>query len=172
MFMVEARTVGAVFSIGKNKSRENVAFFPEEPLIKSPWLIWTKEGTQYSGFVSLKNKKIGVVEEYSYTPEFLQFIHDNCTVIEAVDDHTLFKLLKLGKLDYIVAEKHNGEFIIEKTKTTGITNFPQYPVKVDGLYIMFMKTSFAVNDVFTFNKLLTEYKLSKDGQALYKKYFQ
>jgi len=170
---IESASVDGVFSIGITEERKKIGRFPSEPLIMTPWVIWadSKSKLAYSGFESLKGKKIGVVSGYSYTPEFWSYIKTNSAIVESNDDSILFKQLSGGRVDFIVAEYGNGLDLLGNLSITSVKAFLDNPVKTDGLYLMFSAKRVDDVTVKKFDEALKGFKNTSQYKELYRRYF-
>lgn len=160
----------ALFSANYTKEREMYAYYPSVPLVESPWVIWTREGTM-SSLADLKGKRIGVVTGYSYTQEFWEFILVYCTVEEVYSDELNFRKLKIGRLDALVAELGNGLYIRQKVGAYNVLPNENVVVKSDGLYIMFNRTTVKKDFVDRFSEELARFRQSKQYRDMQDDYF-
>ena len=92
-----AGKIDALYSSSTSKKRREHCHFPEESLIVSPWVLFIRKEDQgklkFDSFRDLKGKKIGVVRDYSYTPEFWEFLNAERNYQLAVTDQQNFKKL-------------------------------------------------------------------------------
>jgi polar amino acid transport system substrate-binding protein len=174
LHMVTTGETDGLFSANFAKEREAFAFFPEEPLIVSPWVIWvrTDSGINFKEFNDLAGLNCGVVRGYSYTPEFWDFLKSKGRFSEVADDETNFKKLDAKRVDYTVSELGNGYQILKKFNLKGITPILHTPVKKDGLYIMFNKNRVSKEFTDEFSKALKEFKDTSEYNLLYNSYFK
>ncbi len=77
--MLEMGKTDALFSANFTRERTAYAYYPKEPLIQSPWVVWVRKGDgfTFNALSDLKYKKVGVVRGYSYTGEFWDYIKNN-----------------------------------------------------------------------------------------------
>ncbi|MCB9480883.1 MAG: amino acid ABC transporter substrate-binding protein [Desulfobacteraceae bacterium] len=174
LHMVTTGEVDALFSANYSKEREEFAFYPKEPLIVSPWVVWVKEGSgiDFKTFDDLAGLNCGVVRGYSYTPEFWDFLKTKGRFSEVADDETNFKKLNVDRVDYTVSELGNGYQIINKLGIKGLVPILHTPIKEDGLYIMFNKDRISQDFVDEFSKALEDFKKTMEFQQLYNNYFK
>ncbi len=161
--MLENGNADALFSVNFTQDRSNVAFYPEEPIVVSPWVMWVREedGLNFESFDDLIGKRVGVVRGYSYTPEFWMFIKQHQLYQEVVSDELNFKKLSAGRLDYIAAELGNGLYLYRTLNLEKkIIPLLKTPLKKDGLFIIFNKDK--VSRTFV-DKFSTELKKLKEG---------
>ncbi|MBN2651803.1 MAG: transporter substrate-binding domain-containing protein [Spirochaetales bacterium] len=169
--MIETNNAHGLFSANYTEDRTKFAWYPSESLIDSPWVIFGKKNSTYTGFESLKGKRIGTVRGYSYTAEFLNYINENCIVDEASDDETNFLKLDKGRIDFTVGDYGNGITIIKSAKYQDIKGFTDNPIKKDGLFLIFNKTKVNKEFVDKFSETLKDFKQTNMYKSLYNKYF-
>lgn len=168
---LETGRADGLFSANYTKDRTAFARYPEEVLVESPWLIWTRSNTAITSLADLKGKRIGVVLGYSYTPEFWDFIENNCVVERVFSDKTNFKKLSVGRLDAIIAEYGNGVHITQELGIDDIKPVWDFEIKRDGLYVIFNKRKFDKKFVQEFSNRLKAFKKTKEYRAIEAKYF-
>lgn len=174
LHMVASGEVDALFSANYSRERENFVFYPKEPLIVSPWVLWVKEGSgiDFKTFEDLSGLNCGVVRGYSYTEDFWDFLKTKGRFSEVSDDETNFKKLEAGRIHYTVSELGNGYQIIRELGLKGIIPVLHTPVKKDGLYIIFNKNLNSKEFVENFSNAIEEFKKTSEYQLLYNKYFK
>jgi polar amino acid transport system substrate-binding protein len=160
LLMLKNGEVDALFSANYTQERTTFAYYPEETIMDSPWVIWTrtKDKITFTSLTDLKGKHIGVVRGYSYTPEFWRTLKSLNNYEGVSDDETNFKKLNAGRIDMLVAELGNGYDIINRLGLSGITPHKKHPIKTDGLYIIFNKTKVSEEFVKRFSKNLKQLK--------------
>ena len=174
LYMVEKSKADALFSANFTEDRTQFAYYPDEPIVQSPWVIWSREEDdfKFNTLNDLKNKKIGVVRGYSYTPEFLEFLKTHAKVDEVTDDATNFKKLNAARVDLTVSELGNGYHIIKNLKLDKIVPHTDHPIKTDGLYIIFNKESVSQAFVTQFSNELKKLKKESVYQIWHEEFFQ
>jgi polar amino acid transport system substrate-binding protein len=172
--MIETDTADALFSANFSDERAVFAHYPEETIVASPWVVWSRaeDNLQYRGLSDLKGKKVGVVRGYSYTPEFWEALKTIGTIDEATDDETNFRKLNVSRIDMLVAELGNGYAITKKQNYSNIIPHPDHPIKSDGLYIMFNKSRVSETFVKQFSDTLKQLKSEALYQYLHDEYFK
>ncbi len=170
--MVQFGEATALFSANFTPDREMYTFYPEEVLVDSPWVIWTKDRDDIKTLEDLKGKTIGVVLGYSYTPEFWDFIETYCKVEKVHSDEINFTKLSFGRLDAIVAECGNGIYLTKKIGDPSIRPQPDITIKNEGLYIIFSRSSESKEFVEMFSTELRKFKKTEEFKALKKKYLE
>lgn len=168
---LEVGNADALFSANYTKDRTSFARYPDEVLVESPWIIWTRRGDKVNSLDDLKGRRVGVVLGYSYTDEFWEFIETFCQVERVFTDKTNFKKLEIGRLYAIVAEYGNGYHIVQEEKLDNIEPNWGVEIKRDGLYVMFSKKTVSEAFVKAFSKELKQYKGTDEYRRLELKYF-
>jgi len=174
IIMMEKGQADALFSANYAKEREAFAWYPDEPLIQSPWVLWVREkdGLKFESYENLNGKRIGVVRGYSYTPEFWDFIQKHAEPDEVTDDETNFRKLNGGRIDYAVAEMGNGYHLLKKLGLKRIVPLKDKPIKSDGLYLIFNKKRVSKETVERFSAELKKFKQEEAYQILCRQYFE
>ncbi|MGM0418870.1 MAG: substrate-binding periplasmic protein [Thermodesulfobacteriota bacterium] len=174
VYMLENGQADALFSANYTKEREDFAFYPDEPLIVSPWVVWVKADSdiKFEEYSDLAGLTAGVVRGYSYTDEFWSFLKSKGKYDEVAADETNFKKLKINRIDYTVAELGNGYNIMEKLNIEGLKPLLDNPVKKDGLYMIFNKDRVSQETVEEFSETLKKFKNQKEYELLYNNYFK
>lgn len=168
--MLENGTMDALFSANYAPERKQYALYPEEPLISSPWVVWVREGYEIESMQELQSMRVGAVRQYSYTPEFWEFIQTNSRVETVGNDETNFKKLSAGRLDATVAELANGLYLRKKLGIKNIVPIRHLIVKESGLYIIFNKKNVSEEFVNEFSQELSAFKETLEYRNLYEKY--
>lgn len=168
--MLEDGSADAIFSANYAPARERYAAYPDEPLISTPWVIWSRSGHRFTSMEDLRNLRIGVVRQYSYTPEFWKFIQANCRVEKVSNDETNFKKLSAGHLNATVAELANGLYLLKKLDIKNIVPITHLKIRETGLYIIFSKKSVPHAFVEEFSRELSAFKATPQFRLLHDKY--
>ncbi|MBG0776120.1 MAG: transporter substrate-binding domain-containing protein [Desulfovibrionaceae bacterium] len=167
--LLEGRT-DALFSANWTRRRAVLAHYPAEPLVKSPWVVWTRADAHiaYKEISDLAPLRVGVVNGYSYTSELWVFLQQHGNYEAVADDETNFRKLAMGRVDAVVAELHNGRHLLAQLGLTGIEPREDAPIKTDGLYILFAKNRVPEAFVRRFSEELRRFRASSDYSALRK----
>ena len=168
LYELKTGNAHALFSANMTQERKEYAYYPEESLFHSPWVIWGRKNSAvtYNGFQDLSGKVVGVVQGYSYTPEFWNFIQKHSRIEEVTYDDQMFRMLQLGRVDFVVAELRNGYHIVSQLGLDNIVPFVHLPIKIDGLYIIFNKRKVPESFVKKFSDELRKYKSSLEYHRL------
>lgn len=171
--MLRADRVDGLFSANFTEDRLRFARYPDETLIRSPWVIWgrTETGFAYDDLSDLAGKRIGVVNGYSYTPSFWKYIRKHAIVDGTTTDETNFRKLAAGRLDCLIAELGNGLFLHRTLGLDNVVPFPESPIKVDGLYLIFNRDRVSEETVARFSEALKVFKAGPAYSELHQKYF-
>ena len=169
ILMLEKGKADALFSANFKIARTGYAFYPEEAIINSPWVLWVREGEgfKFRSFDDLSGNKIGMVRGYSYTSDLWNFVKKHTIYDEVYSDELNFKKLKAGRVDFIPAELRNGLHIVKSLRFNKIIPIVENPIKNDGLYIIFNKNSVKKTFVDRFSDELKKLK----QESLYKKLY-
>ena len=160
----------AIFSASHTPGRALFLRYPDEPLFISSWIIWTKTNSSIQTLDDLKGKKIGVVQGFSYTLKFWDFIRTYCQVEEAHKDDTNFKMLSLGRVDAIAAEYGNGLKLVQALGDKTIKPVPGIEIKRSGMYIAFNREHTSEEFVRRFSDELRAFKQTDEHRAIREKY--
>lgn len=161
----------ALFSANHTADREVFARYPEEPIVMSPGVIWSRKGSRIDSLESLKGKTIGVVLGYSYTREFWEFIETYCQVEKVTSDKINFNKLENGRLDATIAEYGNGVHLVRTLDLKSVAPVRGIEIKTDGLYIIFKKERFTEAFTDRFSEELKRFKGTHEYRELSEKYF-
>ncbi|MGE0085472.1 MAG: substrate-binding periplasmic protein [Desulfococcaceae bacterium] len=168
--------VDAAYSLSFNEKRKAACHFPEESLIDTKWILFIRKKDEgkliFNTFNDLKNKKIGIVRAYAYTPEFWQFLESEKNYEEVTNDEQNFKKLMADRIDYVAADHMNASSLLKKSGLSGqVAPLSENPIRVTPLYIIFNKQKVQQEFVNEFSVKLKEFKSSQDYKILYQKYF-
>lgn len=167
MEMVRFGEADGLLNVNHTPERAIFYRFPDEPLVETPWNIWTRKGMTIRSLEELKGKKIGVVLGYAYTAEFWDFILTHCIVEEVYSDKINFRKLAHGRLDATVADLGNALALAAEVKV-GLQ--PGLEIKRDGLYLAFNRSRVDEGFVTRFADALREFKTTEAYTAICEKY--
>lgn len=172
--LIEIGKADALYSANLTESRTKFAFYPEEAIVNSPWVMWVREEDElkFRSFNDLLGKRVGMVRGYSYTPELWNFVKNHDLYEEVSDDELNFNKLNAGRVDFIPAELGNGLYMIKKLNLNKIIPLMENPIKTDGLYIIFNKNTVKKSLVDKFSDELKKLKQEALYQYLYDEYFK
>ncbi|SDK90402.1 polar amino acid transport system substrate-binding protein [Maridesulfovibrio ferrireducens] len=135
--MAETQKSDGIPGTAKNKHRNRVLIFPDEPLSELEVVIFHRKGEdfKYNGISSLKGKKIGIIKGYTYGEEFDQ---SNLFTKEEVSLLKLnFLKLKIKRLDLVIAYKVVALYTLEKMNLTDQFSYSPNPVRHAAMYLAF-----------------------------------
>lgn len=175
LHMLETNQANILISANYSKTRNRFARYPTEPIIITPWYLWKRKDHHltFGSLNDLLGKKVGVVQGYSYTEEFWDFVNKHQLYIDTenyTDDINLSNLNQ-GLYDLSVAELGNGTYIKNNLKLSNIEPITSTPIKEDGLYAIFNKNTFSAEFVDKFSKNLVKFKKTPAYHDIYKRYF-
>lgn len=158
--MVRKGVADALFSANFTAGRTAFAYYPDEELLQSPWVMWVrrKDRLKFTSYDDLTDRSVGVVSGYSYTPEFWEIIRKKQNYEETINDELNLRKLAHGRIDYAVAELGNGYEIARRLNLSNIIPLMEKPIKMDGLYIVFSKKSVSKDFVDEFSEALKAFK--------------
>ncbi len=99
----------------KRADLENRYYF-SEPFGESPIGFVTMIGSAFDWqeYTDLENYNIGMIEGYSITPAFDQFIHSGSFVPMKINDEvTLLRMLSVGRLDAVIIDQNVMRYLVE-----------------------------------------------------------
>lgn len=169
--MVKHQRALGIFSVNYTDDRAFFMRYPEEPLVVSPWVVWTRKGDRLESLDDLKGRKVGVVLGYSYTDEFWDFIEKHADVEQVHSDQVNFHKLHAGRLDAVIAEFGNGYHLKTTLGMDRIEPNRNIVVKKDGLYIAFSRDVVSQDFVNAFSRELKAFKKTQGFYQLRQKYF-
>lgn len=167
--------IDVLFSASPSDKRREFAWFPDEPLVDSSWVLFVERSklgqNRFRSLPDLAGKSVGVVRDYAYTPEFWAYIRTNATVEEVATDETNFRKLAVGRLQYVTSEYLVGQSIIKRLGLRDrVVALTDNPIKIAGLYPMFSKKTISEDFVRSFSDTLREFRNTAAYQAIRKKY--
>lgn len=171
----DANTAG-LFSSFYTDERAEYLYYPQEALTSAKYILFAyskgKTKLNYKQVEDLIDKKIGILRAAAYPKEFIAYIKQHAHVTELSSEEQLFKMLSYGRFDYIIAEQGNGRILAAKLDILDkITPFPMRPVKEKDIYLVFNQSLVSKEFVAYFSRELQQFKLTKQYQAIYRKYF-
>ncbi len=110
MEVKEGDAIG-IFPAVKTDERTGFLWYPSEPLGSDKNVIVMLKGTgeNITTLDDLKQKTVGVVRGYSYSPEF--DTHQGVKKDESVDDAMMLRKLAEGRTEFAVGEEGNLQFL-------------------------------------------------------------
>ncbi len=172
--MVFDGSLDAVFTTTKTAEREENCYFPSESLTDFSYVFFIRKEDKgkinFTSISDLSNQKIGIVNGFSYTKEFMEFIK-NEKAVEAVDTGNLnIKKLLKKRVDIIVMPRRVGIKLLEELDTNKKILMLETPLDVSHLYMMFSKKTMKSEFAQRFSQALKEFKLTPQYREIKKKY--
>lgn len=173
---LEKGRIDALFSIGQDSERSEYAYFPEESLIKTKWVVFIRANDaariKFNTLNELVKYKGALVRGYNYTKEFWALINSNENHVLTTTDSQNLKMLAKGRVDYTICELGVG---IYYAKELGIYNQLKYiedmPIKETPQYIAFSKKTVPEVFVQEFSRALSAFKKIQSYKDIYNKWF-
>lgn len=168
--MVKSGSVDGIFSIIKNKAREDFLYYPKIPLYvgKSVFFVHPDLKKEIKSMNDLKGLSIGTVRENSYGAEFdsaTSFTTDPVT-----NQEMLLQKLITGRNTIIITTEEVGWHHINKQKVKGFRSFP-FVVSTNEYHIAISKKSPNGKELFQMiNKAFTEAEQSGELAQIRKQY--
>lgn len=171
--MLKEGKLHALYPIAKNRGREAVIYYPEEPFCHSEWVFFIRKNDagklKFDSFDDLKGKRIGLTRDYKYTPALWAFVKkENNYELVTVEEQNFRKLM--GKrIDYVISEYMVGMHLSKKLGIRdGITALRENPIESIPLYVGFSKKAVKEEFVDKFSGALKIFKSDSYEQLLYK----
>lgn len=173
--------VDAVYTASINDERKKYMYFPDEPIIKSKWVLFIKKDNKdklkFDNFKSLKGKKFCLIRGYNYPKEFKEYITKNSKITYTSTEYSNIEKLMHSRCDYMPAvlettlylTKHNED--LKKINAYKNIYYFEKPLSVTNFYLMFSKKRVSKKFVDKFSNTLKELKKTKEYQDIVKKYF-
>jgi polar amino acid transport system substrate-binding protein len=177
MKMITDGEVNALFTILKNKEREELFFFPDEPILFSKWVFFIRKADagklKYDSFEDLKGKRIGLVKDVKYTAELWDFvIMEKIYETVATEDLNIIKLVK-NRVDYIATELGTGIYLAKKAGyENDIVPLSKNPILSAPIFIIFSPKLVKKEFVNNFSDELKKLKIEKKYSEILKKYLE
>ena len=108
----------AVYTIYKNKEREEFLVYPESKLINQTMALYSMissglmVGSELNGICQFN---IGISRDVSYGGEFDSVVRDECKNVTVInDEESKFRLLLSGRIDMIASNQRSASYFINK----------------------------------------------------------
>ncbi len=164
----------ALFSANYTNDRNKFAFYPDEQIVNSHWVMWVREedALKFESVDDLLGKKVGLVRGYSYINDLWDFVKKHNIFEEVTNDEQNFKKLNAGRVNFIASELGNGFHIVKKLGIKNIIPLESNPIKSDGLYIIFNKKNVTKSFVDKFSNELKKLKQESLYKLIYEEHFK
>lgn len=109
-----------LYSASYKKDRAESFIYPKEPLHFSEYVFFIRKADaakiKYTNsFAELDKFKIGIVKEYAYSDEFLNYCKGRADVVTVASDILGFGLLHSKQIDILPCEKLNGFALLKNS---------------------------------------------------------
>jgi polar amino acid transport system substrate-binding protein len=162
-----------LYSASRSEKREQFSFLPAEPIIESKWVVFANkaDGLKYGGLDDLKDKTVGVVNDYAYTAEFWTALKTTGKFEAATGDEPNFKKLGAKRVQFVACEYAVGMALAKKLgMQNDVVAFTDAPIKSTGLYYLFSKKTVTQDFVDKFSAALKQFKATPEYDKIYHKY--
>jgi len=165
----------AIFNFYKNSERlENFRF--SEAILENPLVFFVRKGTaiDFQGDMSVFSKKrIGLMNGYTYSPEFTEFIEQKRFEFEEAHSHeSNFRKLYARRIDVYPVEKYVGLYVASKLGIRDYLEILSEPLVVQSGYIGMAKDNPKAYLLQKMNEALITIKQNGDYDLLLKKYIR
>ncbi len=172
--MVRTGELDMIFTGAYSPIRAAVTQYPTVALVTTQWLLFIRRDDiatlHFNNCNDLSGHEIGLVLGYIYPSEFMNCVKTVAEVMYTSTDKQNFLKLYNHRLDYVIAEKHNGLYLIHSLGLQGkLIPLLKNPVATFELYVIF-SDQVDPKVVTEFSTLLAKFKLTKSYQLLYDKY--
>ncbi|BBD06916.1 ABC-type transporter, periplasmic subunit family 3 [Desulfovibrio ferrophilus] len=156
---IEAGRLDVLFSANYDETRLRYVRYPKGDLVLSQWVFFVRsedrERLTFNSFDDLKDHRIGVVRDYSYTPEFSDFIEKNKSAVVVSSDRANLELLLRGRVDYALCDYLNCLQLVNQDRLEGqIFPLDDKPLANIYLYPMFNRSTVSQEFVDRFDEVL------------------
>ncbi len=177
MKLITDGDVKALFTIMKNKEREALFLFPDEPIVDSKWVFFIRKTDvgklKYDSFEDLKGKMVGLVKDVKYTAELWDFVKkENNYETVATEELNINKLAQ-KRVDFIATELGTGVYLAKKLGLgNDIVPLTKKPIIAAPIYIIFNPKSVKKDFVVAFSNELKKFKTEKKYSDILKKHLE
>lgn len=171
LFYGEFGTVDAIMPLFRTPEREKFLIFPQTDLIKEDNSFFTaaSSSNDYSGqLADVTDKKIVVMEGFSYGPEFDQTEFKNKIVVKK--NENLIKLVQSGRADFGIGNSKVITYTATRINAADSIRFLAPPVTIEPLHIGFSKKNITPDFVARFTTHLEKLKASATYQQIITSY--
>ncbi|QDQ26535.1 amino acid ABC transporter substrate-binding protein [Chitinimonas arctica] len=146
--------------------------FPATPLTDTHWRMFMRraEAASYKSRADLEGKTAGLVHGWAYVPAINDFIRDHGRAVVSYDQHSNFRRLLAGQVDYVIEERHVGQHLINRAGwQDGIAMAPA-PGEMARFYALFSRKTVSAELVERFDTALKAFQGSAEDLALRQRY--
>jgi polar amino acid transport system substrate-binding protein len=175
LIMLTDGQINALFTITKNKEREALFLFPEEPIALSQWVFFIRKADanrlKFDSYDDLKGSQIGLVADVKYSAALWDYVRKEGNY-DLVPTEEL-NILKLAskRVDYIVTELGTGTYLIKNNNLQDeLMPLTKKPVDATPFYIAFSPKLVTKDFVHRFSNELKRFKSDKKYKEILEKY--
>ncbi|MDD3052234.1 MAG: transporter substrate-binding domain-containing protein [Candidatus Cloacimonetes bacterium] len=165
----------AIFNFYKNPERLKI-FEYSEAILENPLVFFVRKGADFDfqGDMSVFSKKrIGLMNGYTYSPEFTELIEKKRFEFEEAHSHeSNFKKLYVGRIDIYPVEKYVGLYVASELRIINYLEILSEPLVVQKGYIGMAKDNPKVFLLQKMNEALKKIKENGDYDMLLKRYIR
>lgn len=163
--------VDAVLPLFKTPERERFLLFPTEALAieENRFFTATSSSLGYTGrLADIAGHGIGVIDGYSYGPEFDSLKLEEKTVV--MSQEQLIRLVLHQRIDYGIGNSKVINFTARKMNKAEQLRFLSPPVTSESLFIGFSKKKISPGFVARFSDVLREFKATDTYRGILRNY--
>ncbi|WP_179953220.1 substrate-binding periplasmic protein [Desulfobotulus mexicanus] len=173
--MVIDGTADLLYTATYSNQRAAITHYATESLMDSSWSFFIRKEDKgrinFNSFEDFRNKKIGVVRGYTYTPELWEFMRDAKNFEEVTNDDFNIQKLAAGRIDTTIMDYGNGLYLLQNMGLSDKIVPLEKPISVTALYVVFSKNTVEKDFVDRFSAELKKFKATEAYQEIFKKYF-
>ena len=162
-----------IAGIYKNPHREKKYDYSDELFQERLVLFVLKENKfPYNSLLDLKEKKIGVIQGWSYGEEFDTYRKNGLFVVsEEKKDHHNFFMLLLKKIDCVIAIQESGQSLLSKDRFKEEIIHLNPHIAINPTYLIFPKQAHQTALLSQFNTTVNEIKDNGEYDKLIHQFF-
>lgn len=167
--------IDGLFGAQFNAERAKYMHFIDEPLTTDQWVFWIRKTDQerlkFETLDDLKGKSIGLIKDYKYPQEFLDYVEQFSTVSTVVYERQNFEMLAKGRIDFTVTLLHLGNWMIANEPfASELMPLTKKPLFTSEFFLLMNKQSVSQEWVQDFSTTLKSFKATDEYRALSKYY--
>ncbi len=166
----------ALFHASKHEERMKYCYYPDEPLTDSQYVLFIRKADigklVFDSYDDLLGYRVGVTLGYSYTQEFLDFLHAYNLHQETFSDESNFKMLASDRIDYFPSDLRNGVFWVRQLGFQDQLTYLEKPVFQKDYYLIFNKENVSKAFVQQFSETLKQFKQTKQFRNIEEKFLK
>lgn len=171
---VKSGQADGIFTIYKAADRQDFIAYSKHIIIQQPIALYTKVGAKitFNGDLeTLKERRFAVIPKMNYGHVFEQAkVKHQFKTVESADLKSSFKLLKMGKVDFVVSSFFPAQKFLNVKKGHEKFSLSNHPVDVTPSYFGFSKNKSLDPIRLEFDRQLAAYRKKNEHLNLLKKY--